>query len=179
MGFAVDVAGYSARPAGAKLDAQARTASIVGEVLRDMNLDIADTDHHGTGDGMIVFLPPSVEIHRVLPPLIRITASRLAADNRRYHDRLRLRLAAAVGPLGVAAIGFGNNTIVECARMVDSDAIKSALKDNPDADLAVLVSEELYSWVIGEGYDGLDPAEFRHVDVHVKDFDKSAWLWVT
>jgi hypothetical protein len=41
------------------------------------------------------------------------------------------------------------------------------------------VSEELYSWVIGEGYDGLDPAEFRHVDVHVKDFDKSAWLWVT
>jgi hypothetical protein len=179
MGFAVDVAGYSARPAGAKLDAQARTASIVGEVLRDMNLDIADTDHHGTGDGMIVFLPPSVEIHRVLPPLIRITASRLAADNRRYHDRLRLRLAAAVGPLGVAAIGFGNNTIVECARMVDSDAIKSALKDNPDADLAVLVSEELYSWVIGEGYDGLDPAEFRHVDVHVKDFDKSGWLWVT
>src|SRR5256885_13097068 len=96
MGFVVDVVGYGGRPAPVKLDVQRRLAALVTEVLQDIGLGLKDTHHQGTGDGMVVFLPVQVEIHRVLPRVIRSTAELLAVDNGRYRDRWWIRQAAVV-----------------------------------------------------------------------------------
>src|SRR5207248_10668777 len=46
------------------------------------------------------------------------------------------------------------------------------------ADLGVLVSNQLYEWVVGEGHSGLAPARFRRVHVKVRDSSATAWLSV-
>jgi O-acetyl-ADP-ribose deacetylase (regulator of RNase III) len=178
MGFVVDIVGYGDRTATAKVDAQHRLAALVSDVLHELGLDLNSTANHGTGDGIMVFLPTTTEVHRALPRLVRATADVLAVDNNRYRDRLRLRMAAVVGPLGPAAIGFAGQTIVEAARLVDSQVLREALAKHQDADLAVLVSEPLYAYVVGERHPGLDPADFRPVEIRAKNYQNRAWLWV-
>jgi hypothetical protein len=84
-----------------------------------------------------------------------------------------------VGPVGIAAIGFSGGTIVEMARLLNSDRLRQAMSDHPDADLAALLSDELYRYVLGEGHPGLDRNRFTKVEVEQKEFRRPAWLWVS
>ncbi|MFY1638170.1 macro domain-containing protein [Solwaraspora sp. WMMB335] len=177
MGFVIDVAGYSRRSAQEKVDLQHRVSAFIDEVLRDLGLRLDQTHHHGTGDGMVVFLPSEIEVHRALQRLLRSSSEVLAEDNRRYRDRMRLRMAAVIGPLGPAAVGFAGDAIVEAGRMVDSAVLRSALTEQPGADLVVLVSDTLYAYAVRERHPGLRAEDFRPVEVQTKEFRKQVWLW--
>jgi hypothetical protein len=179
MGFAIDAVGYSNRNDAAKRDVQHRISTMVDDLLEDLRLRLSDTDHHGTGDGMIVFLPGDADLGRAMNRLIRGAAEWLARDNRRFTDRLRLRMALSFGPIEPAAIGFTGNTIVECGRLVDSQPLRSALMANEAADLCVLVSNTLYRFVVGNGFPGLEAAEFVRIDDEIRNCESPAWLWLS
>jgi hypothetical protein len=104
--------------------------------------------------------------------------NRLGQDNRRYHDRLRLRMAAAVGPFRRAALGYADSTIIEFCRLVDSPPLREAMDRHPDADLAVLLSDVLHRFTVRDGESGFDPTDFTPIQVNVKTFHDNAWLWV-
>lgn len=178
MAFGADVVGYSARTSPAKEQIQRRLAAIVGDVLADLDLDPGRTDQQGAGDSIKVLLPVDLELHRALPKLLSGFQTHLAHDNTRHHDRMHLRLAAAIGPVSRAALGFGGNMIVELSRMLDSDAPRRALAKVPTADLAVMISRQLVDWVVGEGYPGLNHAQLRRVRAGAKGFSATAWLWL-
>lgn len=178
MGFAVDIERYSSRTSPEKTSVQDRLAALVREVLDDLHCPLERTDRQETGDGMNVFLPGDVELHRALPRLLVSWHEHLAADNARFRDRMRLRLSTAFGPVGLAALGFSGATIVEVSRLLNSDVLRDALTDHPEADLAVLVSDQLYEYVVGEGYPGLDARHFERCPVKVKEFQAQAWLWI-
>jgi hypothetical protein len=146
-------------------------------VLGDLNLTPGQTAQQASGDGMNVFLPATVELHRALPVLLHSWRDRLLLDNQRFRDRLRLRMAVAVGPVGSSALGFGGDTIVELGRLLDNDTLRQAIIDHPAADLAVLVSDQLHTYVVGAGYAGLDPGRFRRHLIQVKTYSADAWLW--
>jgi hypothetical protein len=177
LGFAVDVVGYSARSSPDKESVQERLAALARAVLGELNLDLNETDRQDTGDGMNVFLPATVELHRALPVLIRAWQQRLALDNQRYQDRIRLRMALDVGPVGLTALGFGGKTIITVSRLLHSDTLRRALHEHTNADLAVLVSDQLYQHVVGEGYPGLDATQFQRHLIVVKEYEGHAWLW--
>ncbi|WP_431917801.1 CATRA conflict system CASPASE/TPR repeat-associated protein [Nonomuraea jabiensis] len=177
MGFAVDIVDYSSRSSPQKTDLQERLAEMSEQVLEDMGIDIATTDRQPTGDGMNVFLPESLEPHTTLPRLLHAWRDRLARDNQRYSDRMRLRMAVVLGSVGVAALGYSGSTIVEVSRMLNSDLLRQAMRDRPAADLAVLISDPLYKYVVGEGYPGLDSSECERCSVESKGFETDAWLW--
>jgi hypothetical protein len=178
LGFTIDIAAYSDRSQRSRADAQERVANIVGQALRDMGLHMSDTDHQGTGDGLNAFLPAGIEVDRALPHLVRGVTDRLAQDNQRYRDRLRLRMAAAIGPVRRGALGYADNTIIEFCRLVDSKPLRDALAEHPEADLAVLFSDVLHRFAIRDGESGLDPNEFRSLPITVKTFHDHAWLWI-
>lgn len=178
FGFVLDVSSYSSRSAAQKIDVQQRVSVLVDEILADLGVSRADTYHHGTGDGMVVFLPGEIELHRALSGLLRTAAQALAEDNGRYRDRMRLRLAVLVGPIGPAEIGFSGSTIVEAGRLVDSVELRGALADHPEADLVAFISDQLHTYVIGERHAGIDPDQFELIQIRNKEYHAPAWLWV-
>jgi hypothetical protein len=178
LGFSIDAKDYSVRSHTQQEHVQRRVSEIVGNVLADIRLNIADTFHQGTGDGIHVFLPPHIEAHRALAHLIRSTAHWLTRDNDHYQDQLRLRLTATFGPVSQATLGFPGGTIVESARLLDSQPLRDFLNQNPDIDLAVMISDALHGVAVrDELHPGLQASEFHLVEVTVKQFRRSAWLW--
>jgi hypothetical protein len=179
MGFGVDVVGYSQRSHPAMEEVQRRLQSMIHDVLAELGVQLADTDHQSQGDSMKVFLPSTVEVHKALPQLLHGWLEQLDRDNRRYDDRIRMRMSAGVGPIGVAALGFAGDTPVEIARLLDSDLIRQAVIDHPDSDLVVLVSDKLHEWAIVAWRPGaMVPAEFQRVRVVAKGLNEDAWLWI-
>jgi hypothetical protein len=179
VGFGIDVVGYSDRAFVASLDAQSRALALVDALIAAIGFDVSDTDRQPSGDGMIVFLPASAELRRVLPALTGAAMEWLRVDNRRYQDRLRLRMAVVVGPVGPAPMGFSGKSVIECARLLDSQVLRQAMAADAASDLGVLVSDVVHSYVVREGYPGIDAGRFRRVDAQAKNFQAQAWLWMS
>jgi O-acetyl-ADP-ribose deacetylase (regulator of RNase III) len=178
MGFVIDVVGYGARPALAQESVQHRLLLLVGHVLRDCGAGFDTVDYQWTGDGVNVFLPSDIDPTTALSNLIRSITRHLARDNRHCDDRIRLRMAVGVGIVGQSAVGFAGSTVVGINRLVDSAPLREAIAEHGSADLVVLVSDHVHAYVIRPGYPGLPTAEFRPVQVAVKEFREPAWLWI-
>lgn len=180
VGFVVDVVSYGTRSAPAQERIQGRLQSLLRGVVADVGADFDEVDRDGgTGDGMVVFLPSGGDPTQLLPDLLRASADRLAEDNETYRDRMRLRMAVGSGLVGGGATGFSGPLVVNISRLVDSRPLRRALADNPGSDLVVLVLDALHREVVGPGYLPPRVAEFRLVDVAMKEFTEPAWLWVS
>jgi O-acetyl-ADP-ribose deacetylase (regulator of RNase III) len=179
MGFVLDVVGYGARPALSQESVQHRLPLLVDQALRGCGAASGTVNLQWTGDGVNVVLPSDIDPTTALPDLIRSITRHLAAENRGSDDRIRLRMAVGAGIVGQSAIGFAGSMIVDINRLVDSALLRSAVVEHPDSDLVVLVSDHVYSYIIRPGYPGLPIAEFRPVDVAVKEFNERAWLWIS
>jgi hypothetical protein len=180
VGFVVDVVSYGQRSAPAQERIQTRLGALLRAVLTDIGADHDSIDHDGgSGDGMVVFLPSGEDPTALLPGLLRATAERLAADNAEYRDRVRLRMAVGCGLVGAGDNGFTGPLVVNISRLVDSEPLRAAVRDNPDSDLVVLVLDALHREVVVPGYLAPRVAPFRLVDVALKEFTEPAWLWVS
>ncbi|WP_158854084.1 CATRA conflict system CASPASE/TPR repeat-associated protein [Saccharothrix deserti] len=177
MGFMLDVVDYGSRSTPAEERVQERLAVLVKDAVTDLGLDFADADHQGAGDGLLVFLPDHVDVQRALPSLLNGMARRVADDNAVHRDRIRLRMAADVGPVGLAALGFGGKVTLTIGRLLDSRPLRAAVVERPGADLVVMLSDRLHEYVVGEGVLGLDPDEFEPAEIAVKTFTGRGWLW--
>jgi class 3 adenylate cyclase len=177
MVFAVDIVGFSKRSDPQQRESQERLLALVDQVLRDVRVDIPPNDRESTGDGLNIIFPLDLDLTQALPTLIRATAEQIATDNDRYRHPLRLRMAIGVGPVIPGPTGFGGAAIIEVSRLLDCDALRNAIKDHPDVNLAILVSDLLHSWVIGAGHRGIPAGEFRPVLAIAKDFEGNAWRW--
>jgi hypothetical protein len=181
MGFVLDVAGYGARTAPGRDDVQRRLRQLVVAVLAACGLALGawGVDHQWTGDGINVILPADIDPTVVLSVLIRSLAAALGLDNERNRDRLRLRLAIGVGLAERGPAGFGGPLIVEMNRLVDSAALRSALTEEPAADLAAAVSDQAHALIIQPGYPGIPSGQFHPVRAASKEFSGAAWIWVS
>lgn len=179
MGFVLDVAGYGERSAPARNAIQRRLPLLVGDTLAECNMDLDRVDHEWTGDGINAVMPADMDPTVVLPVLIRSLAANLGADNARNSDRVRLRMAIGVGLVEQSAAGFGGPMIIDTNRLVDSAPLRSALAAYPVADLAVAISDEVYTTVIRPGYPGIPSSQFSRVNVVAKEFNGPAWIWVS
>lgn len=176
FGFVVDIVGFGQREAEDKDDLQHRLDTMVGKVLAEVGVDPADTESDVAGDSKVLFLPVGADTSRVLPGLISAGSELLRRDNRRYRDRMRLRMAFGTGLLGHGPLGFTGELIVDLHRMVDSDALRGAVKANPDADLVLLITQTLHDEVVRPGF--LNREDFVQVAVTMKEFAAPAWLRV-
>lgn len=177
MGFMLDVVAYGSRSTPAKERVQERLAAVVRLVVADLGVELSHTDRQGAGDGVLVFLPPDLDVQRALPVLLRSTVARLAHDNGEFRDRMRLRMSADVGPVGLAELGFGGATATSAGRLLDSKPLRKWVVDRPDEDLAVAISDRLHSFVVAEGVPGLASEQFTQIRVRIKELTTDAWLW--
>ncbi len=178
VGFVVDVVSYGQRTAIEQEHIQQRLQALLRAVIEDVGSDFDAVDRDtGTGDGMVVFLPTGSDPTRLLPDLLRAMAGRLSADNQLYRDRIRLRMAVGSGVVGRGSNGFSGPLVVNITRLVDCEPLRQEAAANPESDLVVLVLDALHRDVVGPGYLPPSVAEFRMVDVALKEFAERAWVW--
>jgi O-acetyl-ADP-ribose deacetylase (regulator of RNase III) len=178
MGFVIDVVGYGARPALSQETVQRRLPLLLERVLRECGASLDTVDHQWTGDGANVFFSDDIDLTTALPELIRSLTRYLAEQDRSGGDRIRLRMAVGVGIVGRSPVGFAGSVIVDMNRLVDSEPLRAAVDEHPGADLLLLLSDHVYSYIVRPGYAGLPSTEFRRVDVAMKEFNEPAWLWI-
>ncbi|HEU5471758.1 MAG TPA: hypothetical protein VFV67_13990 [Actinophytocola sp.] len=159
----VEVVGYELRTAAQQDDVEHRLRTVVAGILGDVRVDpeLAQGTDIG-GARVVVLLPATADPARVLPGLLMAAANRLAQDNARFRDRLRLRMAIGSGP-------------EELNRLVDSDPLRMAVARYPEADVLVLVSGTVHAEA-GRLEPGI--GRFRRVVVGDNEFTGVAWLWV-
>ena len=181
IGFVLDVAGYGRRSVPGRDDVQRRLRRLVVTMLSEcgLTLDVRVVDHQWTGDGINGVLPSDIDPPFVLSVLVRSLAAALSEDNARHSDRIRLRMAIGVGLIERRAAGFGGPVIVDINRLVDSAALRSALSDEPAADLAVAISDHVYTLIIQPGYPGIPAGQFTQTNVTAKEFSGPAWRWLS
>ncbi|WP_157240972.1 CATRA conflict system CASPASE/TPR repeat-associated protein [Catenuloplanes japonicus] len=177
MSFTVDAVGYSGNDLAGRDLVQRRISDVVVQALDDLHLDLTDTDHQGTGDGINVVLPADLDLPRALADLLHGTAGALREDSRRYTAPLRLRMGASIGRFRIAALGWSDSTVIETNRLCDSAPVRTAMKDDPALLLAAMISDRLYPFTVEEGHPKLPPADFTQTDVTVKAYQGRAWLW--
>jgi len=181
MAFALDVAEYGKRAVPARDALQQRLRRLVVATLAECGLKLGGQaiDHQWTGDGINAILPADIDPTAVLTTLLRSLSAGLGHDNRSHADRIRLRMAVGVGLFERGPAGFGGPVIVDINRLVDSDALRSALAAEPGADLVVAIADRAHGLIIEPGYPGVPAGQFTRAHVVSKEFAGPAWIWIS
>ncbi|MEW2352613.1 hypothetical protein [Spirillospora sp. NPDC029432] len=177
---AADIKGWSTRAVPDQIHAQHALMEVTRAALRLARLP--ERIEQTAGDSVLVIAPSGIDESTVIPDLLYGMRVALRTNNRVLvpSARLRLRLALTRGPVVPGPAGFGGDAVISCFRLLDAPPVKRALVDAPEADLAVIISTDLYRDVIRHGFRGLRPEGFRRVRCELpgKGFAEDAWLHV-
>lgn len=162
--------------------AQQRFVEVLAEVRRYAEIDEAAVELQESGDGQFAVLPVGLDESTVVPRLIdglRIALAQVNSDLS-AHARLRLRVALHRGHIAAGANGWTGDSSIAIHRILDSEAVRTALVENDSADFALIIPEVLYREIVCQRYAWLDPDEFAQVEVRLpaKGFTARAWVYV-
>lgn len=176
----VDAKGYGACGPIRQREFQEAIPRLVEAAAQAAGLEYADWLTQAQGDALFAVLPDGASE----PALVDTFTRALEAGLRNFNDSrvaeawLRLRVAVHYGPASGGDLGFVGPGPVELARLNGSAGLRAALKQSPQAHLALGVTAVIYGDVIRPGYTTLRPGQFRQIEVAEKEYRGSAWIWV-
>ncbi|MEU7478619.1 hypothetical protein AB0A63_21715 [Lentzea sp. NPDC042327] len=175
-----DVEAYGRRSDPEKLAAQEELAAVLRQAAEDVGLQRDRWLRQPKGDEELAVIPSEEFEPQVVDPFIAAVDRHLSVVNLGVAPSKRLRLRAALhhGNAFPSAMGFGGQAVVHVSRLVNGDVVKQALIAAPDANLAVILSAEVFDHVVKTGHTSLSPSEFRKVAVVNKEITTSGWLRV-
>jgi hypothetical protein len=179
---AVDMESYSKRNNILQHRAQLAFREIMTEATTEVGLDRVDWVIQQGGDGELAILPPQTSERTVVARLAPVADRLLRAHNQGLtaEGKVRLRIAVHQGLVHLdGANGFPSAAVVHVCRLVDSPQLKAALRDHPGADVALIVSDELYQDVVQQ-YRDPRPEQFAKVSAEIpeKNFRTTAWIYL-
>jgi class 3 adenylate cyclase len=129
------------------------------------------------GDGLLIVVPPHIPTAVVIALLHLKLPGELRRHNRTYGEsvRIRLRVAANVGPVTSDELGISGEAIIRTARLIDAPALKEAM-DAAGAALGIITSEFVYETVIRHSAEWVNADEYAMVEVNVKESRIPGWL---
>jgi CRP-like cAMP-binding protein len=126
------------------------------------------------GDGLLTVISPSIPTARVVQQLHKELPAAIEEHNHVCPDsaRIRLRVAASVGPVTSDRMGVSGEAIIVAARLAEARPLKEAM-NKTGASLGIIVSTFMYDATIkhgpyGEGY--------AQVQVDAKEERILAWM---
>jgi hypothetical protein len=149
---------------------------LLTEAFQSSRIPWRHCHHEDRGDGVLVVAPADVPIEDLLDVLIQHLARGLREHNKRADPlvRLRLRLAVHTGLVSYDAHGVAGRALIRLFRLLNARAFRDAITGD-GADLAVIVSEQLYRDAVDHG--GLaDPGAYKRIRVTCKE--TRMWAWV-
>jgi hypothetical protein len=177
--LSVDAKGYGASTDRWQAMIQQGLLKVLDEAAERAGLNRAGWLKQGAGDGELSILPTTEPEPRVADDFVRNLKTALHRHNRDLTGtkRLRLRLAVHYGIAIEGPNGHRGAGPVVVSRLCDCPQLKAALATS-GADLAVIVSRQVFTETIVEEHTSLEPGTFRKVRVQMKEYDDDAWIWV-
>jgi len=157
------------------MGAQDRFLAMLTNAFQDPSTGgLALADRQNQGDGVVMVLPSHVDsaaaVAAIIDSLARQTRQAPGAS-----DQVRLRMSVTEGIIGMAANGFVGSSVVEAARLIDADALRSAFALDPSVRLGVIVSDSFFV-DIASNAPRLRSSDFNPVEVAVKNYQARAWI---
>ncbi len=149
---------------------------ILRSVFDESGVPWADCYHEDRGDGVVIVVPPTIAVARVVDPLVAKLADHLRQYNRHASEVVRIQMRAAlhVGPVGRDGEGLSGQAVILAARILDAQVIKDKLR-NAGADLVFAASTYVYDHVIRHVAQ-VDAASYERVECQVKESAITAWI---
>ncbi|MGW1180957.1 SAV_2336 N-terminal domain-related protein [Streptomyces drozdowiczii] len=178
--LAVEIADFSGAGTAVQADRQRALYTVLDTVLTEVSE--MRCERRSTGDGeMLLFFPRESRRAELVRELLRHLER--AAHNHAVTGGLRLRVALHLAELGGDIVELGRDEVwhgrafVTAARLVDSDALRTALAVGGRSPVAAAVSEELFTLAFPEGEPLADT--FRPIRITTKEDVLRAWISVS
>lgn len=174
-----DAKGYGSSDELTQHQFQEAIPALLRDAAEHSGLDRGEWHVQSGGDGEMAVLPVTVGETRLLDRYVPEVeyALRRHNHNRTEAGRLRLRMVVHHGSAVSSPSGYSGNGIVTAARVVDSDALRDALRDS-GADLVVAVTAPVYQDVVAQGHTRLRPGDFALTAVSNKEYEEPVWVHV-
>jgi hypothetical protein len=129
------------------------------------------------GDGLLIVVPPMIPTTKIMERLDSELPRELRLHNHTYSEsvRIKLRVAANVGPVMGDLLGVSGEAIIRTARLIEAPVFKEAMA-SADASLGIIVSAFIYETVIRHAAGLMDVDEYEEVEVKVKESSMPAWM---
>ncbi|MGK5683265.1 hypothetical protein [Actinoplanes sp. URMC 104] len=154
---------------------------VIGEALSTAGIDGQAVDRVGTGDGMILIVPPAVSAATLAGAFVRALDAALGHKATMASEALRMRLRVSLhqGHLQRDATGWMGEALNTACRLVDAQPLRDVLRAAPEARMALIVSDEVYRGVVRHDYPLIDAASFGPAVLSVKELhDEKVWISV-
>jgi class 3 adenylate cyclase len=169
----VDVVGFGRRKNSAQSEIRRRMYGIVERELHRSGIDRNRCYHFDRGDGILMAIPAAVCTMRLVDPLLDNLGIALRSHNRLsvQEVQIRLRIALHVGPVHCDTRGLFGSGVILPFRLLDAPTLR-----DPELyrrDVTLIASDAVYEDVLlHEDHQ----AEYRCVEVKVKETDTRAWV---
>lgn len=132
------------------------------------------------GDGVALLIPASVSKPIVAEGFVRELLSELRAHNRRSQEvaAMRMRMSLHAGEISSDGKNWVGTALNTACRLVDMPALRAVLRANPQAHLALCVSDLWYQTVVWHDPGLVDHLAYAPIEVRAKEFEGRAWLHV-
>jgi hypothetical protein len=174
-----DATGYGGRDDRQQSAMQADLMDVLDWSAKKTRLDRHTWERQPQGDGELAVLPNGDVEPLLVDDFIRQLTYALDDRNqgRLPQARLRLRVAIHHGVAIPDANGFSGQGAVVVGRLLNSPPLRAAL-ELTGADLALIVSDPVFTDTIAQRHTTLRAPDFREVDVRVKEYQAHAWIYV-
>jgi hypothetical protein len=177
---AVDIAGFGHHDRDDEAQMYVRNAMYryLTEVFATLQLPWSDCYREDRGDGVLIITPPAVSGECLMDPFLHHLHVALRRHNRLASQaaRLRLRLAVHTGQIHRDHNGTGGHDLVHLFRLLDAPKFKKTLNAS-GADLALIVSDQLYQAAIQRGSGLINPHAYRRRRISHKETRARGWIW--
>lgn len=153
-------------------------AVILDDVCLAADVPFAHWAARPVGDELVVF-PPGIDEVRVVTDFVRELRRAVARVNGGGAARTRLRVALHQGITRCDESGFGGRAVAKARSLRDAPVLGRELAAHPEADLALIVSAELFEDVADDDRTHLRRDAFRKVIVPARGPDPGSLAWVS
>jgi len=179
--FAVDIAGFTKpnRDDDIRLYLHGQLYDILEKAFDHADIPWNRCFREDRGDGVLVVVPPSIAYRGMIDPLPERLRGLIRRHNHVSSDAaaIQLRAAAHVGPVDHDGHGFVGSDINHLFRLLEARPLKRALTGS-DAELALIVSDYVYSTVVCRYPSLVSPDAFRSVRFQVRYTRARAWTYL-
>ena len=158
--------------------ARERVSAALLDACGSAGLDRVLVSAQHTDDTEVVLLPVGIDEPRVIAALAGIHPAQHLGQG--GGTRVRLRMAVHEGITILTPDGFTGQALVRVTRLAGAQPLRAALAADPDADLMVMLSDQVFEDLVQFGHAWLSRDRFRRAGLTIpaNGNHDAGWIYV-